>query len=468
LGKKPLYYALQRDILIFSSQINFIKKILKKTSLSFTAISNYLALGYLIDPMTMYNEIISVEPGEIIEIDLSDLQIKYKSKFTPDAINYSYGMDIKSTLNEAISERVRGHSRFALSLSGGIDSTILLLQSLNLGYRAEPFTVCWPHADKSKYNLDAKIALQITKKLGIDLNVVEMPDNKYLPALILDYSKAMEEPNSNPSGISMMELYSRIAQSGLRLVLTGDGADEVFGGYHRYTLTKRMELLPKIQSQVLNKIMLGRYPWTKNLSKVTKAFTSDTNQESWLFWHLNAGSYSIKSLCEFLPEFSLNISDGGFSNLFNYSKSSTAETMFKDLNTWIPMESNRKLDRISMWHSVEARSPFQSEKVINTGYTTMDRFRFKYTNKEILRDTYPEISDLIPNQKKMGFISPLGDWLRSNPELIMHSLQILKLTLPLNERELNSLIKSPSEGDFNRFKLLWSLVILGQWIEVNL
>lgn len=468
LGKKPLYFALLRDRFIFSSQINFVKKFLKRTTLSKVAISNYMALGYLIDPLTMFQEIISVEPGEIIEVDLNQMQIKSKLKFKPCAIGNSSNLDIKTSLNHAIVERIKGHDQFALSLSGGVDSTILLLQCLNLGFRPEPFTIKWPDADKPKYNLDAEIALRVTKKLGINLNVIEMPEKRSLPGIVLEYSKAMEEPNSNPSGISMMALYSKISQKGLRLVLTGDGADEIFGGYQRYRLVKRMEFFPKINNRILKWLLINNYSNTRTLSKITTAFLKNEENESWLYWHLIAGNNEIKKIFANFPEFSANIFDGDLSDFFNYSKSHTAKLMFKDLKTWIPMESNRKLDRISMWHSIEARSPYQSEQVINAGYKSMDSYKFKYINKELLQFTFPQFEKLIPNTKKMGFISPLGSWLRSNPELIMNSLEVLKINLSLNKYELDSLAKAPSEGDFHKIKILWSLIILGQWFNVNL
>jgi asparagine synthetase B (glutamine-hydrolysing) len=140
-----------------------------------------------------------------------------------------------------------------------------------------------------------------------------------------------------------------------------------------------------------------------------------------------------------------------------------AATLFNDLSTWLSMESNRKLDRISMWNSIEARSPFQSEKVVGVGYREMSKFDFDKLNKAVLLESFPSLKILELNSKKMGFISPLGHWLRNNSEFVIESIMYLSTKLNLDRKELNSLMSSPKRRDFSELKSLWNLTVLSSW-----
>jgi hypothetical protein len=131
------------------------------------------------------------------------------------------------------------------------------------------------------------------------------------------------------------------------------------------------------------------------------------------------------------------------------------------------MESNRKLDRISMWYSIEARSPFQSERVIGGGYRNMNDANFLKVNKEILKNAYPDLKKLPILTSKHGFISPLGYWLRNNPKLIEDSLENITRYLPFEKKELTLLKSSAENRNFVQFKLLWSLIVLNRWLVIN-
>lgn len=191
------------------------------------------------------------------------------------------------------------------------------------------------------------------------------------------------------------------------------------------------------------------------------------SDEFWLYWHLSARESTINKLISKLPETRQIVYGGELSNLYNSRNVGAAQLMFKDLKTWLPMESNRKLDRISMWHSIEARSPFQSERVIGTAYRKMQDSNFSKVKKEILINNFPEIRRYPTLPSKYGFISPLGYWLRNNPELIKASLDSITNYLPFESGYLSVLSHAASNHNFNDFKLLWSLIVLNRWLVIN-
>jgi asparagine synthase (glutamine-hydrolysing) len=467
LGKKPLYYFLGENKFFFASHVEVINKYKKGLKLNLGSVKTYLELGYLVDPETMFENIVSVMPGEIISVDLNNLSIKSSDKFMPESMQNSGGLSLSDTVESALAERVDGHDKFAISLSGGIDSSILALECSKLGFSAETYSMAWSNSDKDRYQSDSQAAKQIAHILGLKHRTIQMPAPDKLDSILSEYVRAMGEPNSNPSGISMMILYSEIAKDKHRLVLTGDGADEVFGGYERYKMANQLKYFPKINSQVIKKTMERDEFKNKVFKGLLLSSVPHDSDFFWLYWHSIARENTIKKIIKELPDSKPQIYGDELNNLYASNKTGAAQLMFRDLMTWLPMESNRKLDRVSMWYSIEARSPFQSEKVIGNGYRKMSDLNFSKVNKEILKNAFPDVYKLPILKSKHGFISPLGFWLRENPGLIEDSLTNITNYLPFERSELLLLSKSAKEYSFTRFKVLWSLIVLNRWLVIN-
>jgi asparagine synthase (glutamine-hydrolysing) len=462
LGKKPLYYSIGNNYFIFSSKVNLVKNYLEKTSLDNLSLSTYLKFGYLINPNTMFKEIKSVQAGEVISIDLSTLKINEKFKFIPVSILKPPEIELRKVLENSFIERVRGHEKIALSLSGGIDSSVLAFLSSSLGVKCKTYSMRWPESDKERYNYDSQVAEEISKKLGLDFQIVDMPKVNKIADELSKYVSIMEEPNSNPSGLSMMSLYKQISLDGTRLVLTGDGGDEIFGGYRRYGLINRLDYMPQISEKTLNKLHLETDFNQPNLSRLYTSFLEGKSLDFWSYWQRVADDGYLKS---FFNEYKKYIQelDDYLHILGPFKNKRLPITMIRDLKIWLAMESNTRLDRVSMAHSIEARSPFLSEKIIGTGYREMKKNSFKILNKEILTNRFPELKDLPKMKTKVGFISPLGFWLRNNSELINDCLRYVPKYFDFDKKILQLLANSPQQGNYHKFNFLWSIIVLAQW-----
>ena len=467
LGKKPLYYAYDNDFFIYSSQINLIKGFLKKLTLDRKSLSNYLRFGYLLSPETMYEEIKSVQPGEIIKIDLNLKSDFSRFRFTPNALIYPKSMSVRDSLSSATFERVRGHKNVAISLSGGIDSTIVALEAKSLGVNCKAFTLKWEDSDKSRYNEDFKSATLIAKSLNMDLIVIDGPKTYELRDKLTNYLMAMGEPNSNPTGISMLSLYSAISKDNIRLTLTGDGSDEIFAGYERYNKIKKLQNFPTLLNKELYSKFFAKHPKNKINLKYFLPFMSANDLNFWSFFQQLANN---EYLSRFFPDYHsrlVNPSEDEFYQRLVKTNSKVAQTMLKDLRIWLTMESNNKLDRISMNFSVEARSPFQSENVISSGIEMMKKVNYKMLNKSILTQQYPELLSLSVNRQKLGFMSPLGHWLRNNNNLIQDSCVYLKRNFDFDKKELEKLSRTATLGDYKNFRFLWNLIVLAEWHRLD-
>ncbi len=467
LGKKPLYYSKGKNFFIFSSQVDVIKKFLMQVNIDNVTLTTYLKLGYILDPRTMYKEINAVQPGEVIVLDLSHVKIMHQKVHLPDAFLRPQKETISNLVRSSINERVTGHNKFAISMSGGIDSTIIAIESVNLGLNFEAYTMNWKDSDKPRYNQDSEAAKLICKKLGIKFNSVEMPPLNTLDDQLSKYINAIGEPNSNPSGISMMSLYDQISKDKIRLVLTGDGSDEIFGGYERYKILDRFSRVPSIPSNIISDIILFNSSKFKISSKLAAIMSAPSNSSSWYFWHQLADNLYLK---KFYEDFCFKNYDlfNNDANLQILGKNFRVERLMQmDFKVWLAMESNSKLDRISMNYSIEARCPFQSEKLISKAKSELSNFEFHKLEKKILIDQYPELKFLPTNRSKLGFMSPLGHWLRGNNGLVLDSLKYLESNFNFNQNELLRLSKSAIRKNYSEFRFVWNLIVLARWSQLD-
>jgi asparagine synthase (glutamine-hydrolysing) len=467
LGKKPLYFVNDGKTLSWSSSQSSLRRLLPRLEINQHAIEQYLALGYLLNPDTVYQEINSVRPGQVI---VFESPITSRSDFVRTTSIKSVG--IRNDLENAIESRVRDHEKVALSLSGGVDSSII---AILLSQRARPFTAysaVWIDSDKVKYNSDAQIAEKIANQLGVDFTPVRMIESFELPDELDKFVQVMEEPNNNPTGVSMLRLYESIAARGNRLVLTGDGSDEIFGGYPRHIAVNRVPHLVGLPRLITESFALNsRSRYSRLVQNIVMSQTKIGSPESWLHWHWLFNPAEISTLLgsPHLSKDIFNAIGGDINKLSPPLKSGkqVQQLMKRDLDIWIAMESNRKLDRVSMNYSIEARSPFQDEVVISSASELMSQHRHRALNKELLWKEFPELRQLGVRRDKAGFISPVGHWLRGNEIYFKSSIMQLKKSLNFDTNALSSLVDAPQSGNYKKIMQAWSLLVLSRWLETR-
>jgi len=464
LGKKPLYYIIDdsKKGIAWSSSAMALAKLEYNPEISKFGLSNYFSLGYILDPNSPFEKIGAILPGEIIEIDLSSLRMI--SRFRPMARKSQKQKNLRKAISEAVLRRIEGHEKVALSLSGGVDSAIIALVLAENGINAKCFSASWEDSDKDRYNLDARTAEVIARNLNLNYQAVEMISPSELESEIKVFLKAMEEPNNNPSGVSMMRLYRSISQEKYKLVLTGDGADEVFAGYERHSKSKFMPNLLRLNSEQIRRSVLNdTMPIKSRMAALVATQVEPTNYEPWLFWHKLFSESDVLRMTKFAP-WRLG------QEIMNLSKTpknigSTEMLIQRDREIWLPMESNRKLDRVSMYYSIEARSPFQDDEVVALGRELMSNSKYKRLEKVLLKETFPELASLGVRPDKAGFVSPVGHWLRGNQNLVSKSLNCLVENNILDKGEVEYWLTTPELGDFSLLKKLWALTILGVWLS---
>jgi asparagine synthase (glutamine-hydrolysing) len=269
----------------------------------------------------------------------------------------------------------------------------------------------------------------------------------------------------------MMKLYRAISEDGFRLVLTGDGADEIFGGYPRYKSQAKLPNLLRLRNSIVAGYMSKpRSGIHRNISNILSTQLSTQSHHKWSHWHWNMTPAIISQLRSgYLSskKIDLQIQESIVRYQTEGSKSDVNSLMKLDMDLWLAMESNRKLDRISMRYSIEARSPFQDERVICAGNKLPSIIKSKDFQKEALWRAFPEMEKFGVRSDKTGFISPVGHWLRGNEKLVARLANQATSKFDLNLNYVSRLLQSPTSGNYREFMNLWSLIVLAAWEEAR-
>lgn len=465
LGKKPLYFVVSSDgeALSFCSLQAPLNEI-GTAKLNYSAVICYLHLGFVIDPLTMYSQIKSVRPQESLSITRNIKKLSISSK-TIRTLRNANKRNLRELVTESVMSRVHGENKVSISLSGGVDSTIIALVLAEQGVDATAFSVRWPDSDKERYNFDSEVARNTANSLGLDFVSVRGPDSREIPEYLQEYLEIMEEPNNNPTGLSMISLFKEIASNGFRLTLTGDGSDEIFAGYDRYKLIDKYR-------KFVDRIELPRSEETFRPSTIDKFLRMTVRTWSdWASWH------QVFSRNELIDELKLEKSNVDeafelfkqeFRELSTYRESSALKRMMSfDQKIWLSMESNRRLDRVSMFFSVEARSPFQDDSLNAYWHEKSNREISQGISKADLLKAFPEIEKFKLLSKKTGFSSPLGHWLRANATWVTHHVQWLSNNVGIGAglRSDQTIGSNLHSGDFLKLQKIWTLVVLSIWLQ---
>lgn len=471
LGKKPLFFVVVNGILYWSSSVKILNSILNLPIDKENTRYNFLSLGYLLDPISGFSGIQALLPGHYLEFRLGDFSAQ-QIKIPASPKKLVHRESLRELIIEAIKDRTVGHSQVAISLSGGIDSSIVALGLRELGINTHAFSAFWSDSDKERYNSDKDCAQKIAKKLGHEFTAIDVSSHFNLETQLRKYLSVMEEPSNNPTGLSMLTLYEEIAKQGHKLVLTGDGSDEIFGGYQRHASLAGVPNILKLEGSFYFSSLFNRKSrLTSLISNFVATQFSQENPLAWLHWHWVFNPSELSQIVN-LPTGEKGVVANISTLIQNLSDCDEHQDrveilMQRDHEIWLAMESNRKLDRLSMAHSIEARSPFQDERVIDLAKSLMKETNFRKLQKQNLIRFFPDLQFLPTKKEKVGFTSPIGHWMRTNTEFVSDSLVYLKTVKGLNKSGIDSFINAQFKGNYRINLQLWTLVVYSNWIKMQ-
>ncbi|MDO8565312.1 MAG: asparagine synthase (glutamine-hydrolyzing) [bacterium] len=406
-GIKPLYYLKNGDnISAFSSEIkSFLGLPGFKPEVNDQAVYNYLSYQYNPLKETFFKNVFKLLPGHFITADLktgSFVEKRYwQFKFVPDEslAEEETKKKILKTMEDSVAHHMIADVPVGSFLSGGIDSSIIatLMQKIRGEKKIKTFTVGFESLSEG---VEAK---ETSEPLGTDHTEITVGAKEYFEAL----PKAIyhfDEPVADPSALGLYFL-AREARKSVKVVLSGEGADELFGGYNIYLepfARRYIAWLPHLVLQFLASLPLrGSNYAERALSKL----------EDWYIGNASIFKPSeIKDLWRGESMSRLNL-DSIYEEVKGFSDSTKMQ--YIDINTWLVGDILAKADKMTMAHSLELRVPFLDTKVADLAATLPDRFKWrsgvtKYLLREAFKSILPESTRM---RKKLGFPVPISSWL---------------------------------------------------------
>ncbi|RTL57219.1 MAG: asparagine synthase (glutamine-hydrolyzing) [Sphingobacteriales bacterium] len=406
-GIKPLYYYLSHTCLYFASEIRGFDRAAHDFEENELWKTYFLSFGSLPEPITTLKHVIPVKKGTAVIIDIPSLEKKevcfYKLtyseeiKFRRDAL-----LLVRTKLEEAVERHLISDAPIGLFLSGGIDSSLLTLIARKFhGDHLHTLSITFDEQEFSEEKFQ-KIIIQKTKAHHQSFRITKSLFFESLP----DVMKAMDQPTVD--GINSYFISRCAHEYGLKAVLSGLGADELFGGYPSFQLSKNYSLLRMVPGVILNNF---KYTGDYRLKKLGYAAMKN-----------NIGEYLIyRGL--FVPQSIARVLDSSEKEVINslnaledyYTEQSLKNgNRVSSLETSLYMQNQllKDTDFMSMWHALEIRVPFLDRFLMNTAAQIDSSIKYqspKYLLIEAFKDELPEA---IWNRKKQGFTFPFANWFK--------------------------------------------------------
>lgn len=480
IGKKPLYYWLTGEGIVFGSEL---KPIMKSPGfekhIRTEVISRYLYHQYINAPDTIFEDVYKLEPGAVLQFQAGrkstwkywDVKTVYQEKKAQPVTDYAEAKEeLKNLLKRSVSLRMIADVPLGTFLSGGYDSSLVTAVAQDL--KSEPVKTFSIGFNEEKYN-EAKFAKEVAKHLGTNHTEVYIGEKEMFD-LVASIPKYYDEPFADSSQIPSM-LVAELARKDVTVVLSGDGGDEFFCGYNAYDKVGQAQKLDVLGGMtygfcnlpgIRNTGLLDKLPFkvriiAKNRDKETKTqFGADS--------YLYTATHMVKG--------------DGISILYPieqaYGEKNWQERrMLLDMDTYLPGDILCKVDRATMKYSLEARCPIMDKDVMEYSYRLPHSFKYgNHIKKRILKDiAYDYIPKELLDRPKVGFGVPLDKWLRGP---LKEQLLSLADTDFLNRQDifdtafLQKMLHTYMEhGDggpatgANYSKLMWSYFVFQQWYQ---
>ncbi len=485
LGQKPLYYAEYDGALLFGSEL---KCILQYPNLSpeidLEAIHHYLTLQYVPDPWTAFKGIRKLPPAHrlIWRAGLVRIDRYWDVAFEPksDLPEVELKQALRETITEAVRIRLISDVPLGAHLSGGIDSSIVV--GLMAGMMNQPVKTFSIGFKEDAFN-ELPYARQVAHKFSTDHHEFILEPNalEVLPKLVGHF----DEPFADPAAIPTWYL-AEMTRRHVTVALNGDGGDEAFAGYRRYygdLIADVYRLVPgSLRHAVFNRVLqilpvqsdrppersrimaLRQLADAADLSHTASVVRWEkyfSEAEKWALYNDDTRRVINGTASAALLEETFRRAEAG---------NRLDRTLYTDVHNYLPGALLPKVDRITMAHSLEARSPFLDHRVMELAarLPTTCKVRGQQT-KWILRQVF---TDLLPpdveERGKVGFSVPLGMWFRGSLYSATRDLLLApdtKLHDYLNSDKVAELLKQNMQGKVDNGKRIWALLNLEVWLR---
>ncbi len=481
VGIKPFYYYADENYFACSSELRVVKQITDCNTINKTALFAYLQLTYVSEKTTIIENIHKLEPGEFMFIKNNKIsKEKYYSVKIPAV--YKEEKNINKTflnlLESSVKERLTADVPVGCFLSGGIDSSVITAIASQKNKDLQTFSIGFKN---NKYFDESLYAEVVAKQYKTQHQTFFLSENE-AESEVEHFLNAIDEPFADSSAFNVFVL-SKKTKEHVKVVLSGDGADELFAGYNKH----HAEWM--IRNQILKTSLL------KSVSSVTKLFPASRSgklsnrirqlerfvsgakfspQERYWRW---ASFYEETKAAELI-----NLSAREKKDFIALKNSYTSiitddynSTLLADVNLVLPSDMLTKVDRMSMANALEVRSPFLDYRMVEFAFSLSSKYKIDaHTQKKIVKES---CAHLLPpeilNRKKHGFETPVQQWLQG---VLKNKVNEYCLDKDFIEQQnifdytaLKQVVEqavSANAGDAT--SLVWSVLIFNYWYKQNI
>ena len=474
-GIKPFYYLLNKDEFIFSSELKAIKKYKNNLTLSGIATDAFLKTGSVPTPLTIYEEVKSLLPGHYIKIDPSGKSeiAQYWSFFdllsgpelslrgTKRRSNLNYNYEAKESIRTSLFDSIKAHMvsdvEVGAFLSGGADSTSIVSLMKQAGQdKIRTVSVTFPGSslDESLY------AKKASEHYGVSHTEYPLTENEVIND-IDKFFDAIDQPTID--GLNTYFVSKAAAAFGLKVVLSGLGGDELFGGYSTFSYIPKLEFIKKIplSGTSMHLAAYAAKPFIKPKAYEYLRYNSDANASYKLFRGLfTSGELDHLGLKHIYTNNNSVIVSPSWRA--KQSPSSLQQVSYLETTNYMSNQLLRDSDVFSMCHSLELRVPFVDHKLYSVVLQYLDKGYNKNHPKRMLADAVGDLPEEIINRKKMGFTFPFDEWMRKGKLGKIVRDTITSANTNFNRKGIEELIKNFDKGRVH-WSRLWALFVLSNF-----
>lgn len=480
-GVKPLYYSIHENVLYFSSEAKALFVHSLPRSLNLHAMNSYFRFLYVAGPETMWEGIYKLQPGSYATFSHGNFEItRYYEVPCSDMINDKEEAKelIVAYVREAVRKQLISDRPVGLFLSGGIDSNIICaLMSQESNDRVKTFSIGFESdLEQEKYNVDATLAAQSAKFYKTDHHAMTM-NGKDAMKQFENCVIAMDEPVSNHIQVATY-LLAHEATKKVKVVLGGDGGDEIFGGYDRYyyySLYSQMKkYFPFLSSSSRRRGSSSVHAFTQNFLN-RFSFLQKLFAESPIALFFSFMSQKETSVARFIkPAFNNGFTAiNTFSKYFSKMDDDLVHHMMKtDIATWLPDESLIRSDKLTMAHGLEQRVPFLDPDLVACAFRIPSHYKLqsRHIGKKILRDAFRDVlPPAVFEARKRGFFSPASKWIRSDMKQFVEDVlqpSYCEATRALFDWEaISGIVQNHMEYKSYELNTIWSLLTFQVWAK---
>ncbi len=480
LGKKPLYWTIQNDTLWFASELkSMLSANIFEKKIDMDSLALYFRTDYIPTPKTIFENVYKLEPATILTWENRMVSKKRFWEYPIEKIDASSKEDIVRELgkriDKAVKDRLISDVPLGLFLSGGLDSAVVAESASRQNPGLQAFTLGF---EDSSYDETAGAKI-VAEKFGLRHHIEMLSEEKVLGTLD-EAVELLDEPLADPSILPQL-LLSKFTHQNVTVALSGDGGDELLLGYQHipaHIWTERLSFLP---TQVFNRVadIVGRIPsgsgyfsFGFKAQRLSRGLSMRDKSERDIAWR---GAFDKKGLKKLIhPEILNQIDlDNPMKIMTGYieespNKNSWSAWSWSYLRTFLMDDVLVKVDRATMWNSLEARAPLLDVSVVSYLLNIPDKYKLgtfkgKGLFKELLGGKLPSS---VLESPKHGFGVPTAKWLNGSLRkklLEVSDPQFLSDQKLFNSEYITQITKEHHIGTRDKRKELWAFLMFQLW-----